>query len=335
MKWGLPNMLWWLAALPVLMGLTSLLIRRRGKLLTKMADRSLWPALMAGRSLKRIRIKNLLRILALALAILALARPQWGFHWEKVTRRGLTIIVALDTSKSMLAQDIPPSRIEQAKLGIEDLVKQLKGDRIGLVAFAGGAFLQCPATIDYAAFMMMLNDVYCGIIPLGGTDIHQALKTSMKSFDNDSQADKVIILISDGEHLDNPGTEDPLKLIPQIKAQGIRVFAIGVGTKEGTIIDTPDGLVKDSKGDVIKTALNENLLEKIALGTGGFYVRSIPGDFGIERIYREGIAPLQREDQESRMARIYHERFPWFIGASLLLLLIEAAISPSKKGGLK
>ncbi|MCF7847948.1 MAG: VWA domain-containing protein [Kiritimatiellales bacterium] len=324
MKWGAQDMLWWLLALLPLMGLTGLMIRHRENLLAKMADRTVWQALMPNRSVKRRRTKNLLRTAAIALVLLALARPQWGFHWEEVKQRGLNIIVALDTSKSMLAQDIKPNRLQQAKWGIQDLVKQLKGDRIGMVAFAGGSFLQCPVTIDYAAFMMMLDDVYAGIIPRGGTDIHQALKTSMESFDTESAADKVIILISDGEG----HTGDPLQLVPKLKEQGIRVFAIGVGTLEGELIQGKEGFIKDSKGDAVMSHLTEGVLEQIASQTGGFYVRSASGDFGLERVYKQGIAPLQRDEQESRMAKIYQERFPWFIGAALLLLLIEVGIRP-------
>jgi Ca-activated chloride channel family protein len=324
MKWHNPELLLWLAALLPLLLITGLMLRRRASLLTRMAEQGLWTTMLPGHSIKRQRTRNILRLLALALAIMAIARPQWGFKWEKVTQRGLNILVALDTSKSMLAQDIKPNRLQQAKWGVRDLVKELKGDRIGLIAFAGDAFLQCPATIDYAAFLMMLDDVYAGIIPLGGTDIFQALKESIDSFDAETASDKVIILISDGEG----HTGDPLTLLPRLKEEKIRVFAIGVGTLQGELIQTSDGFVKDSGGNVVKSSLNESMLERIALETGGFYVRSAPGDFGLERIYQQGIAELQREERESRMAKIWQERFPWLLGLSLLLLAVEAAIRP-------
>lgn len=325
-RWGEQDILLWLAALLPLLVMTGWMVKRREKLLGRMAEKGLWGSMLPGYSLKRRKWKNLLRVLALALAVVALARPQWGFKWEEVRQRGLSIIVALDTSKSMLAQDIKPNRLQQAKWGVRDLVKELRGDRIGLVAFAGDAFLQCPATIDYAAFLMMLDDVYAGIIPVGGTDIFQALEESIDAFDKETAADKVVILISDGEGT----TGDPLSLLPRLKQEKIRVFAIGVGTKEGDLIQTSEGFVKDKAGNVVKSTLNESLLERIALETGGFYVRSAPGDFGLERVYRQGIAELQREDRESRHAKIWQERFPWFLGASLLLLLIETGIRPVK-----
>jgi Ca-activated chloride channel family protein len=327
-RWGEQDILVWLLALLPLLIITGLMIRRREKLLLRMVEEGLWSTMIPRFSARRQRMKNLLRVLIILMAILALARPQWGFTWKEMKLRGLSIIVALDTSKSMLAQDIKPNRLQQAKWGVRDLLNELKGDRIGLVAFAGDAFLQCPATIDYAAFLMMLDDVYAGIIPIGGTDLFQALEESMDSFDEETAADKVIILISDGEG----HTGDPLSLLPRLKKEGIRVFAIGVGTKEGIIIETSDGLVKNSDGNVIKSSLNETLLERIALETGGFYVRSAPGDFGLERIYQQGIAELQREEHESRMAKVWTERFQWFLGCALLLLFLEACIRPIKRG---
>lgn len=329
MQWGDHDILMWLLTLLPLLLITGLMIKRREKLLERMADHTLWAAMLPGHSIRRRRMKNLLRVLAIALALIGLARPQWGFKWEKVQQRGLSIIVALDTSKSMLAQDIKPNRLQQAKWGVRDLVKELKGDRIGLVAFAGDAFLQCPATIDYAAFLMMLDDVYAGIIPVGGTDIFQALEESMDSFGQETAADKVIILISDGEG----HTGDPITLLPRLKEEKIRVFSIGVGTLTGELIQTSDGFVKDRSGNVVKSSLNENMLERIAFETGGFYVRSAPGDFGLERVYQQGIAGLQREERESRMAKIWQERFQWFIGASLLLLVVETAVRPVKREG--
>ncbi len=328
MMWHNPDVLIWIAALLPLLILTGFLIKRRITLLGRMAEQGLWPTLLPGLSPKRQRFKNLLRILAMALAIAAIARPQWGFKWEEVKQRGLGIIVALDTSKSMLAQDIKPNRLQQAKWGVRDLVKELRGDRIGLVAFSGDAFLQCPATIDYAAFLMMLDDIYAGIVPVGGTDLFQALETSVESFEkmNETASDKVIILISDGEG----HTGDPLTLLPRLKEEEIRIFAIGVGTIEGDMIETSDGLVKDNSGNVIKSHLNEGMLERIAFETGGFYVRSAPGDFGLERVYQQGIAELQREERDARMSKSWTERFQWFLASAILLLIIEAGVRPTK-----
>jgi Ca-activated chloride channel family protein len=331
MKWGNQDILLWLFALLPLLLITGLMLKHRIKRLNRMAEAGLWPTMLPGLSPQRQRFKNFIRVLALALAIVALARPQWGFQWEEVKQRGLSIIVALDTSKSMLAQDIKPNRLQQAKWGVRDLVKELRGDRIGIVAFSGDAFLQCPATIDYAAFLMMLDDIYAGIVPIGGTDLYRALEESIESFEKaeETQSDKVIILISDGEG----HTGDPLALLPKLKEQKIRVFTIGVGTKEGTPIQTSDGWIKNKEGNVISSALNEKMLERIAFETGGFYVRSAPGDFGLERVYQQGIAELQREDREARMSKSWTERFQWLLGLALSLLVLDAAVRPVNRKG--
>ncbi len=325
MKFGAPEFLKWLLLIIPLIGLFIFMHRQRATRLARLISSSVWKTVIPGHSEKRRRRRIVLRLLALLCIGLALTRPQWGSHWEEVKQRGLDIIVVLDTSKSMLAEDIKPNRLQQAKWAVRDFVKHLKGDRIGLVAFAGSSFLQCPVTIDYAAFTMMLDDVYAGIIPRGGTAIGQALKTAADSFDTGSDADRVIILITDGG--DTVG--DPTQMAEQLHKNHIKLFSIGVGTLEGDLVPTDKGYVKDSQGQVVKSSLNESLLEKLARETGGFYVRSAPGDFGLDRIYKLGISGLQRGEQETRLARVYEERFGWFAAAALLFLLAEGLFRPA------
>jgi Ca-activated chloride channel family protein len=328
--WANPDAHLYLLAILPLSGWLLYALRRREKKLKQAIHPSQWPTLIPTYSLKRIRGRHALRILAITLLLLAVARPQWGYEWEPVRQRGLHILVALDTSKSMLAQDLKPTRLQQAKWGIRDLINELRGDRIGLIAFSGDAFLQCPATSDYAAFRMMLDDLYAGIVPRGGTDLYQALDCAIKSFEetDTGQADRVVILISDGE----THTGNASDLIDTLNAANIRIFTIGVGTQEGELIQTSQGFIKDAQGRVVKSRLNERELESIARQTGGFYVRSAPGDFGLERIYHEGIAHLQKEEQDERMSRIWTERFPLFISGALLLLLLEALLPSARKG---
>lgn len=327
MKWGAPEYLIWLWAMIPAAWFVFFMLRRREQRRAALISAQMLPHLSPGFSAKVRRQKAACWLLALLLILLALARPQWGFHWEEVKQRSLDIIVLLDTSKSMLAQDIKPSRLQQAKWAISDLVKELRGDRIGLIPFAGSSFLQCPLTIDYPAFLMTLDDVYAGIIPRGGTAIAQALEDAMDSFEKTGQADKVIILISDGE--DHEGGVDAV--LKELKDEKIRVFAIGVGSLEGELIPSPDPgsqgpFLKDRANQVVKSSLRESVLEQAALETGGAYVRSAPGDFGLERIYREGLAPLQREDKNSKMLKVHEDRFAWFLAAAFLMLFIEAAI---------
>ncbi|HNX53100.1 MAG TPA: VWA domain-containing protein [Pontiellaceae bacterium] len=325
MRFGSPEFFKWLLLLLPLIALFVFMHRQRAARLSKLIAASIWKTVIPGHREQRSRIRTGLRLLALLCIGLALTRPQWGSHWEEVKQRGLDLIVVLDTSKSMLAEDLKPNRLKQAQWAVRDFVKQLKGDRIGLVAFAGSSFLQCPATVDYAAFTMTLDDLYAGIIPRGGTAIEQALKTAAESFDTKSESDRVILLITDGE--DHEG--DPLRMAEQLRKEGIKLFAIGVGTLDGELIPAQAGYVKNPQGQVVKSALNEPLLEKLARETGGFYVRAAPGDFGLDRIYKQGLSGLQRKEQETRLARVYEERFGWFAGAALLLLLAEGLFRPA------
>ncbi|MBU4459301.1 MAG: VWA domain-containing protein [Verrucomicrobia bacterium] len=321
--WGRPEWLWLLAVWAAAGWVAFALLRRRERRLADWADRALWAQLVPARDARRLRRKLILWLAAGALVAAALARPQWGTRWEEVRRRGLQIVVALDTSNSMLAADLKPSRLQQAKWGIRDLVARLKGDRVALLAFAGAHFLQCPMTIDYAAFLMTLEDLHAGVIPRGGTAIGQALRGAMDAFDYGAAGDRVVILVTDGE--DHEG--DAASLLGLLKEKGIKVFAVGVGTPEGELIpagDTAGGFLKDRQGNVVKSALREDTLARLATATGGAYVRAAPGDFGLERIYEQGILPLRREAQESRMARMHEDRGAWFIGAALLLFALEA-----------
>jgi len=327
-RWGASYLLGLLWLLIPIVWFLLWRLNRRNRQLKKLISPDILPAMAPYHKPVRARTKIIYWVLGIGLCMVALARPQWGFHYQEVKRRGLDIIVVLDTSKSMMAEDIKPNRLQQAKWGIRDLLHKLKGDRIGLVTFAGTSFLQCPLTIDYAAFLMTLDDVYAGIIPRGGTAISAALQSAIDSFEYDTKADRAIILVTDGE--DHEG--NPAQLIDELKKKNIRVFAVGVGTLQGELIPTSDNqghlsFIKDQQGQVVKTALKEDALQQLALGTDGIYVRSASGDFGLERIYDQGIDQLQRDEQETRMVKEYEERFMWFLAAGLLMLLIESLLS--------
>ncbi len=324
-QWAQPEWLHALWAVPIIGGLCYVLARRRQRQLAQLLDPAVladqWPTDQARRGRRRAWCG----LGALALSILALAQPQWGERWMEVEHMGLDIMVVLDTSNSMRAEDIRPTRLERAKLGLRDLTEQLRGDRIGLIPFAGASYIYCPFTSDYSAFLMMLDDVYPGIIPRGGTAIEQALRRAINAFDDHLLADRVILLITDGE--DHEG--DPLRLIDEMRHRNIRLFAVGVGTPEGDLIPMTDEqgrltFLRDREGNIVRTRLHEELLERLATRTGGMYVRATPGRFGLEEIYREGIAPLQRAELDSEMIREYEDRFVWFLGAALLLLIWEA-----------
>jgi len=332
MKFGNPDLLHLLWLAVPLAWLLFTLMKHRLALLNRLADAKILPLLSPGWRADRFRRRNVLWCAAFLLCTLALARPQWGFHWEEVKRRGMDILVVLDTSRSMLAEDIKPNRLQQAKWGVRDLVKKLRADRIGLLTFAGSSFLQCPLTIDYAAFLLTLDDVYSGIIPKGGTAIREALKNAIDSFETETEADRAIILITDGEDHES----NPLDLIDKLKEKRIRVFAIGIGSLEGELLPSTDeqghpGFFKDRNGQVVKSSLKEDVLQKLALATGGAYVRSAPGDTGLERIFEQGLASLKRDEAESRMVKSYEDRFGWVLGVALLLLMAEAALGEKRR----
>jgi Ca-activated chloride channel family protein len=330
MKWGYPDLLPWLLLILPLAWLVFRLTQRREALLNRLISKAVWDSVAPRYAPAMVRRKLWMWLAAMLSAAIALARPQWGFRWEEVKRRGLDIVVVLDTSRSMLAPDFRPSRLQHAKWGIRDFIQRLKADRVGLVVFAGSAFLQCPLTIDYAAFLMLLDDVHCGIIPRGGTAIEQGLRAAMRAFQNEGEADRVILLVSDGE--DHEG--NPLALLDELKQKNIRVYAVGIGTPEGELLPAAEEqggtFFKDRQGRVVKSALNEGVLERLALETGGMYVRAMPGDFGANRIYEQSLVNLRRDERESQLFKVYEDRFPWFIALSLLLLMIEALLPPQK-----
>ena len=333
MTWGHPELLYGLPLAIPLAAIFFALLRRRRRALSQLVHPSMLPVLAPGWMPGRARARLWLRLGALLLLLLALARPRWGFYWEETRRRGLDIMIVLDTSRSMMASDIKPSRLQQAKWGVHDLLRHLRSDRVGLVPFAGSSILQCPLTVDYAALTMSLDDIYCGIIPRGGTAIEQALRTAVAAFfpandvapPPDRAVDRVILLITDGE--DHEG--HPLSLLPLLKEKNIRVYSIGIGTLEGELLpgEEGQGYFKDRKGQIVKSSLREDVLRDLALATGGTYARSAPGDTGLERVFRESIEGLRRSEQESRTVKIYEERFAWFLAAALLLLAWEALLT--------
>jgi len=321
MLWRNPLYLYLL--LPAVLALGAglvVLLRRRTALLRAFADLPLLPRLAPDVDGRRAVRRAVVRCAALALVAVALAGPQWGFHWQEVHREGIDLVVALDTSRSMLATDVKPNRLERAKFAIMDLLPLLQGDRIGLVAFAGTAFLECPLTLDYAAFERSLRAIEVGIIPRGGTAIARALDTSLDAFEARQGKYEAIILITDGEN-----TEGDVKAAAQRAAElGVKVFTIGIGTAEGDLLPLEKGgFVKDRGGQVVKSRLSEDTLKDIALTTGGAYVQGLGPTIGLDQIFRDHIVTMERREVASTLERRYEERFQLPLAAALLLLAVE------------
>ncbi|MDD5477473.1 MAG: VWA domain-containing protein [Candidatus Omnitrophica bacterium] len=306
--------------------------RKRKKVWDKFAQESLLQELLAQVSPGRQKLKAILLVLGLLFCSFALMRPQWGFKWQELKRKGLDIIIALDASKSMLANDIKPSRLERAKLAIGDFTQNLKGDRIGLIAFAGSAFLECPLTIDYGGFLLSLENIDVNTISKGGTSISSAIKEAMRSYPAGEGKYKVLIIITDGE--DHEG--DPLRLAEEAKKAGIMICCIGIGTKEGELVfvEQADGskeFLKDSEGNAVKTRLNEEILQKIAIATAGTYIRSSNTEFGLNLLYKEKLSKMEKHEFAGKMNKLYDERFQIPLAIGLCLILLETVMSDRKK----
>jgi len=278
----------------------------------------------------RQKLKAFLIVVAVLFLVIALVRPKWGFHWEDIKRTGVDIIVAVDVSKSMLAQDIEPSRLERAKRKVHDLCRMLEGDRIGLIAFAGTSFVQCPLTLDYGAFNLFLDYLSPDLIPVPGTAIGDAIRKAMASFNRQERTSKALIIITDGEDHDSK----PFEAAQEAKKEGIRIFTIGIGNEAGAPIPQPDGsggFLKDRGGSVVMSKLDEQMLQKVALETGGAYVRSVTGDVDLEKIYKGEIkASMEQKELKSTRNKRWEERFQWFVGIALALLLLEFFIRESR-----
>ncbi len=281
---------------------------------------------------KRYRTKAILLLSVLFFSFLAIARPQWGAKTEKIVRKGLNIIVALDVSKSMLAEDLKPNRLEKAKHEISKLIDNLKGDRIGLMIFAGSSFLQCPLTIDYGAAKMYLDMVNVNSIPIPGTDIANAIIKSVNSFPEKENKYKVIILMTDGEnHKGNV-----IKAAEYARKKGVIIYTIGIGTPNGELIPIRDnngniiGYKKDKNGNPVLSKLDEVSLEKIALITGGKYYRATSGELELKKVY-DDILKRERKLIYGKQFIQREDRFQWFLLPALLFLIWEILLKERKE----
>ena len=330
MKFGNIEYLYLLWILPAMILAAVYAFRKKDQLLRMFADRELWDRLMPEVHRRRQVTKLLLLLAGVSLLLTALLSPRWGFHWQEIHRRGVDILVAVDVSESMLAEDIKPNRLERAKREITDLVNMLEGDRIGLIAFAGSAFLECPLTLDHGAFKMFLDYLDTDLIPVPGTDVGKAIQTAIKSFVPGRRASKALILITDGE--DHP--KEAERMAEDAKKKGIRIFPVGIGSEQGAPIPVQDGsggFKKDRNGQVVLTKLDETSLQKIALLTGGNYVRSVTGDMDLKKIYEEVREKMEAGELQSTKRRRWEERFQWFLFGSLLLVTLEALLPERKR----
>jgi len=306
--------------------------RKRQELRTQFIQARLLPGLTVGLSPRRQKVRLGCLVLAVVFLILALARPQWGFDWEAAKMRGLDIVVAIDTSKSMLAEDIAPNRLARAKLAALELMQRAKSDRLGLVAFAGSAFLQCPLTVDDSAFRQSVELLDVNTIPQGGTALAEAIDTAMTAF-KDQDNYKVLVLLTDGEDHE-PGAIEAAKKAAEA---GLRIYAIGVGTTAGEILRIQDAkgnsdYIRDEQGNAVKSHLDEDLLRRIAGATEGGYYWPLRGAKVMDELYDRWLAKLPKSEHQEKLIKRYHERYHWPLVLALVLLLVETLLPERKRG---
>src|SRR5215471_18118076 len=331
MSFGGPVWLWGLLLVPVLIALFLRAENRGLERLQQFVSPRLLPQLAGTANRPRRIMRFGLQLLGLALAIVSLTQPRWGYTFEDVKRKGLDLLIAVDTSRSMLSNDVQPNRLERVKLAIQDLINELQGDRIGLIAFAGRAFLQAPLTIDYDAVIEAVNDLDTKTIPEGGTNISSAITLAAQSFGKSATGNRALIIFTDGEELSG----DAVKTAKAAADAGVRIFTVGVGTAQGSLIPVigdngETTFVKDSAGQVVKSKLDDKRLREVAEATGGFYVHLENGPRTMQQVQNEGLAKMQAAEMEVRLSRRPIEHYEWPLTAALIVLALSIMI-PERK----
>ncbi|MEY2561875.1 MAG: Ca-activated chloride channel [Verrucomicrobiota bacterium] len=332
MSFGAPQWFWALLVIPLLGALFLRGERRAALRLREFVSERLLPNLARTVDHRRRSIRFGLAMAGLALALTALTQLRWGYTYDDTQRKGLDLILAVDTSRSMLSNDVAPSRLQRVKLATQDLINELQGDRIGLVAFAGRAFLQAPLTIDYDAAVEAINDLDTNTIPEGGTNISEAIDLAVRTFGKSAIGNRALIIFTDGEELSGDAT----KTAKAATEAGVRIFTIGVGTPEGSLIPISGegggtAFVKDSNGQVVKSKLDEKRLKQLAESTSGFYLHLDDGPRTMKQLFTDGLAKMQAGDIDARLSRRPIERYQWPLGAALFFLAASFVMRERKR----
>ena len=324
-----PAFLYLLLLLPVVMLLYIINELRVRKALKRLGDSNLVGGLMPEMSRIRPLIKFVLQLIAFSAGVIMLSRPQFGSKIEDVKKQGVEVIIALDVSNSMLAEDIQPDRLTRAKQAISRLVDNLDNDKIGLIVFAGDAYIQIPITTDYLSAKMFLSAINPNIVPKQGTAIGAAINLGVKSFSPGEGKSKALIIITDGENHE----DDPVKDAEDASKAGIVIHTIGIGSTDGVPIPVINNgrkdYLKDVDGNTVITKLDEEILKKIALSTNGNYVRASNSNIGLDEIYDQ-IKKMKKQDLESTMYTEYNDQFQIFAAIALFLLIVDFIIMERK-----
>ena len=319
-----------LGLIPVLIVVYWLMNRWRKKVLGVYGDIAIIQQLFPDVSTSKRAWKFILFMIAFSLLILGIVNPQVGTKLEEVKRKGADLMICLDVSNSMKAEDLQPNRLEKAKQAISKLINKLEGDRIGIIVFGGEAYVQLPITTDYSAAKLFLESINTDMIPTQGTAIGRAIDLAIESFGKDEGKNKAIVIITDGENHE----DDAVKASELAADKGIAVHTIGLGSTEGSPIpvyknNVKEGFRKDKEGNTVVTKLDEQILKEIATIGNGIYVHASNSDAGLNSVLN-AIGKLEKKQFESKMYSDYEDRFQWFIASALVLLLIELFLSERK-----
>ena len=307
--------------IPVFFIVQAVLLRIRRNRIRKFGDEKLVSQMMPSYSKSKVWVRLVLFSIGFFFFVIGLSRPQIGARLKEQEIKGAEIIIAIDVSNSMLAEDYSPNRLERAKLAVSRLVDKLRDDRIGLVIFAGTSFVQLPVTTDYVSAKMFLNSIDTGSIPIQGTALGDAITTCIRSFSAQSDKSRAIILITDGENHE----DDPVAAAKQAAEMGIKVFTIGVGSPEGKPIPMNGELLKDKDGEIVVSRLDEAVLQEIAAEGNGAYVRAGNSEFGLNPII-DDLRKLEDEKYSSVVFEEYDEQFMYFLGIALFFFALEMLV---------
>ncbi len=306
--------------------------RKKRRLLGIFADAKLLKGLIRDYSPRRRRYKTLFFFMALIILVISMARPQFGTHMELVKRIGQDVVIVIDVSNSMLAEDMRPNRLERAKQEVRGLLDRLQGDRVGIVAFAGAAYIQCPLTLDYSAARLFLDIIDVDLIPQPGTNLPEAISVATDAFNIQERKHKVMIVITDGEDF-GEGLEQSVE---KAKLAGVRIYTIGIGRPDGEPIPIRNnrgemiGYKKDRNGELVLTRLDEVTLKQAADATDGKYYHASAGEIALDEIYSD-ITRMEKKELEERLMTQYEDRFQYILPLAILFLVVEVLISERKR----
>lgn len=325
-----PHLLWLLLVVPIMVVAFAILLRLRKRSLQRFGNIALVQTLLRDVSSWRIWTKYILFVLAYICVVFAAARPQLGTKLREVKSDGVEMMLVVDISNSMMAEDFTPTRLDRTRYAIDKLLSQMQQDRVGMVVFAGEAKVQLPITTDYRMARSFTKRLLTDLVSVQGTNLADAIDLTTLSFSNDEGASRVMILITDGEAHDHGAIE----AAERASEKGVTIFTIGIGSPEGAPVKVNGEFIKDENGDMVVSRLNEELLQDIATKGNGGYVRATNANFGLDKIVDE-INEMEKGEQTTLRFEEYNEQFPWILLVAIALLVVEGILLERRNPRLK